>query len=188
MEKAVKMSHPLVIRLSPIWLFLMLVALPACSSLSKIPLRHRSDHLDDRALGDTGQTPRFQAPQGLILDLNAVYAQDGDEASTNKKAIFVTFSLRNNSDQALSFDWRKWWLRSDDGRRFSPSKMEVYDEDTGKYAPAPTKIAPGKSQVMTLTIPTGSRLRIELTITLVLHWRFQHGKKRHSIATFFQVT
>ena len=162
--------------------------LPSCSSLSKVPLRHRSDHIDNKELGDSGQTPRFDAPQGLILDLTALYAADGDAPGGAKKAVFVTMSMHNNSEKALSFDWKRWWLRSDDGRRYSPSKMETYNEKTGKYEPAPTVIAPGQQQSMTLTIPTGSRLRIELIITLVFHWRFRLGDKQHSIATFFQAT
>ena len=170
-------------------LFLILTALlPSCSSLSKVPLRHRADHRDDRHLGDSGQTPRFDAPQGLLLDLSALFASDGDSAAAGKKAVFVTLSVHNNSQQALSLDWKRWWLRSDDGRRFTPSKMEIYNEESGKYEPAPATVAAGQAQTMTLTIPTGSRLRIELIITLVLHWRFRLGGKDHAVASFFQVT
>jgi hypothetical protein len=167
-------------------LLLILGLLPSCSSLSKVPLKHRSDHVDDKQLGDSGQTPRFQPPAGLSMDLSALFAQDEEAQGSSKKAVFVNVTLRNQTHQDLSFDWRSWWLRTDDGRRFTPSKMEIYNEATGKYEPAPTGIPAGKSQTMTLTIPTGSRLRIELIITLVLHWRFRLGSKNHSIASYFQ--
>lgn len=165
-----------------------LVHLPSCGSLSKVPLQHRSDHLDDKQLGDSGQTPRFQPPAGLDVDISALFAEDRDAPGNAKKAVFIDLTLHNGTQKDLTFDWRRWWLRTDDGRRFTPSKMEVYNEATGKYEPAPTAIAAGKSQTMTLTIPTGSRMRIELIITLVLHWKFRLGTRSHNVASFFQAT
>lgn len=167
----------------------LLALASSCLRVQEVRLHSLPDLVDsrtDQGLADMGHAPAKTHPAGLGVDLECSFVEEHTREDLTRRDFLVTIHLENRTSSPIKLPWKEFLLRVDNGQRIRPISMVQWDEKEEEYGPAPDVLPPGPEQILVLRFPAGQRLRLELTIQVCLHWRYELDGKTHRIATRFR--